>query len=140
MFQEIYLEIKSNLKELKFTVKSLQHFAWLLAVAWLIIYWFKALIWSDQLFLLPPVILVITSFIWPKILKPFYWLWMALAFILGAIISRLILVIMFFGGLLPIRFLAQIFGVKFIDRSFRQDLPSYWQDRDVKGGSLEQPF
>ncbi len=140
MIQEIFIEIKTNLKELKFTFKSLQHFAWLLAVAWLVIYWFKALIWSDQLFLLPPVILVGISLIWPKILKPFYWLWMALAFILGAIISRLILVVMFFGGLVPIRFLARIFGVKFIDRSFRQNKTSYWQDRVIKEGSLEQPF
>ena len=62
----------------------------------------------------------------PIILKPIQKVWMSLALILGWIMTRVILSLMFYLVFFPIGLLARIFGKDFLDRKRDVDIKSYW--------------
>ena len=65
----------------------------------------------------------------PKILKPIYKVWMTFAFIFGWIMTRLILIILYYTVITGTAILARIFGKDFLNlkTNYRE---SYWNDRD----------
>ena len=65
----------------------------------------------------------------PKVLKPIYKVWMTFAFIFGWIMTRLILIILYYTVITGIAILARIFGKDFLNlkTNYRE---SYWNDRD----------
>ncbi len=68
------------------------------------------------------------GFAWPARLVPLYRLWMGLAVVLGALVSRLLLALVFYLTVTPIGLLARMAGKDFLDLR-RGDRPSYWQRR-----------
>ena len=62
----------------------------------------------------------------PQILKPVQKVWMALALVLGYIMTRVILTIVFFGMMLPVGLLRRAFGGDPMRRAFGTDETSYW--------------
>lgn len=68
----------------------------------------------------------------PRILKPFQKAWMILALCLGAVVSRIILVILFYVVVTPIGLMTRALGKDFLDRRFGTASQSYWVTR--KGG------
>jgi hypothetical protein len=62
----------------------------------------------------------------PIILKPIQKVWMSLALILGWIMTRVILSLMFYLVFFPIGMLARIFGKDFLDQKRDTDIKSYW--------------
>jgi len=68
----------------------------------------------------------------PEILLPLQKLWMALAVILGFIMTRVILSILFFVVVTPIGFAAKIFGKDFLDEKIDRKKESYWHYREKK--------
>lgn len=82
-------------------------------------------------FLLSPgALLVSLSLGAPRALKPIYVGWMAMAFVLGLIVSTLILVMFFFLVITPIAFLARLFGKDFLSLKLNPQATSYWRTRD----------
>lgn len=140
MLKDIISEFKFNLNKLSYSVVKLRQFSFVLPTGWAIIYWFKFGFFLSPNFVLPPVLFLVIGFFVPLWLKPFFWLWMVLSLAFGAVVSRFVLTVLFFVVLWPINVIAKLFGVKFIDRSFRHQKASYWQDVSVNSGSLEQPF
>ncbi len=70
--------------------------------------------------------------LFPNIVKPFHTGWMFLSLVLGWIISRVIVVIVFFLVVTPIGIIARVFGKQFIDAKFRSDQKSYWIPKEKK--------
>ena len=68
----------------------------------------------------------------PVILKPLHKAWMTLAILLGWVVSRLILSILFFVILTPLRLISLIFGKRFLELRIDKGSPSYWNIRDDK--------
>lgn len=78
----------------------------------------------------------------PRGLRMTYWLWMAGAILLGWVVTRVILIVVFFGIVTPLRAIARVFGKKFLE-SDEPTLPgSYWHKREgpAARASYEQQF
>ena len=69
------------------------------------------------------------SIILPKILKPIYLVWMIFALILGWIMTRLILSLLFFVIITFIRLIAGILGKSFLELNQSKESKSYWNHR-----------
>lgn len=62
----------------------------------------------------------------PGILKPLHKIWMILAIIIGWIMTRVILIILFYLIVTPIGLFAKIFRKEFLDLEFSKNANSYW--------------
>ncbi len=74
---------------------------------------------------------VILSFIAIPVLRPFHKLWMMLALLMGFVMSRVILILLYYIVLTPIGLLARIVGKKFMPLSFDKNAATYWEKRDI---------
>jgi hypothetical protein len=72
---------------------------------------------------------VILAFISIPILRPFHKLWMMLALLMGFVMSRVILTILYYIVLTPIGLFAKIVGKKFIPLGFDKNAATYWEKR-----------
>lgn len=77
-------------------------------------------------FLIFSVIILFLGLIAPALLKPIQKVWMSLAIFIGWLVTRLILIILFYFVVTPIGILARIFGKRFLDIKFKRDVDSYW--------------
>lgn len=73
---------------------------------------------------------VILSFIAILVLRPFHRLWMMLALVMGFVMSRVILTLLFYIILTPIGLIARIFGKKFMPLGFDKTVDTYWEKRE----------
>jgi len=76
------------------------------------------------------VLFFIFVFIMPNFLKPIYVSWMKLAFILGWINTRLILIIIFYLVLTPISIVIELLRIDLLDRRIDKDKNSYWHKKE----------
>ncbi len=65
----------------------------------------------------------------PYLLKPFYWIWMILATILGWVMTRVILSLLFYLILTPIGLIGRLFGKQFVELRWDKSKKSYWNYR-----------
>lgn len=79
-------------------------------------------------FYLAGTVILLTGLLATNLLKPLYWLWMRLAFILGWINTRIILLIIFYLIFTPIGIAIKLFGVDLLERKIETERESYWQD------------
>ena len=92
--------------------------------------------WKDRdvfpIFLGVSVGFIVFGLILPAVLKPIQKVWMTLALLLGWVMTRVILSVMFFLLFLPISQLAKLFGKDFLDQKIKPDARSYWILREPK--------
>lgn len=74
---------------------------------------------------------VIFSVIATTVLRPFHKLWMILALVMGFVMSRVILTLLYYLVLTPIGLLAKIVGKKFMPVGFDKSAATYWEKRSV---------
>jgi len=125
--------LKEEFKHIKETNKDFRKFGLtvgfvLVLIALLLFYFEKP---SAIYFVVIGVFLILSGFIYPKILGPLNKVWMGLAIVLGFIMSRVILTILFYFVLTPISFIARIFGKKFIVLKYDKSAKTYWEKRSV---------
>jgi hypothetical protein len=75
---------------------------------------------------------VILTLIAVSVLRPFHKLWMMLALLMGYVMSRIILTLLFYLVLTPIGIIAKIFSKKFMPLSFDKKAETYWEKRESK--------
>ena len=63
------------------------------------------------------------------LLKPLHKLWMTLAVLLGWLMTRIILIVLFYLVVTPIGLLARVCGKDFLNRDFDRKVNSYWIPR-----------
>jgi len=83
-------------------------------------------------FLTPGLLLVLLGAVAPKILKPVYLAWMTLAFVLGFVVSHVLLLFFFFCIVTPIGLVARWCGSDFLDLKLKSSAASYWVPRERK--------
>jgi len=78
----------------------------------------------------------------PSVLKPINKMWMTLAILMGWVMTRVILSILFYLGITPMGFIARLFGKDFLGLKFnKQTAKSYWIPKEkVKDQNYEKQF
>jgi Saxitoxin biosynthesis operon protein SxtJ len=77
-------------------------------------------------------LLILSGLIKPTILKPLNKAWMTLAILMGWVMTRVILIILFYIILTPTAFFAKIFKKNFLDLEIDKSKNSYWEIRERK--------
>jgi Saxitoxin biosynthesis operon protein SxtJ len=77
-------------------------------------------------------LLILSGLIIPIILKPLNKVWMTLAILMGWVMTRIILIILFFIVLTPLGLIAKLFGKDFLDLKIERSRKSYWEIRERK--------
>lgn len=87
---------------------------------------------SFEIFLISGLVLLVLGLTIPVVLKPVYWIWMVLAVILGWIMTRVILSLLFYIVITPIGLFSRLFGNKFLDLKWDKSKDTYWNYRNTK--------
>ncbi len=94
------------------------------------------------IFFTPGFALCFLGFAIPYLLKPIYWIWMIFATILGWVMTRVILSLLFYVILTPIGLIARLFGKQFVELRWDKSKKSYWNYRSGMPvtGNYEKQF
>ena len=125
--------IRDELKKLKTGPGDLRKFGLLVGGVFILLacwFWLRHKPFSLYLFL-PAVPLLGLGLVWPRSLKWVYLGWMALAFVVGHLVSTLLLTLFFFFVVTPLGWLARCLGQDFLSREWDRQAPSYWLPRDL---------
>ena len=76
--------------------------------------------------LLPAALFFISGLFLPSLLKPVFKVWMAFSVVMGYMMTRIIMVFIFYLIVTPIGFIASLTGKKFLDMKIDKGVNSYW--------------
>ena len=123
--------IKDEIKNIKQSPKDLRKFGLTVGTVLLLIAFF--LIWKHGpfqfYFLYIGAFLVLAGFLFPSILRPLNKAWMTLAVLLGWVMTRVILSLLFYLVITPISLIARISGKHFLDLKIDKTRATYWEKR-----------
>jgi hypothetical protein len=123
MFEEI--------KNIRTSIKDFRSFGITIGIILLVIAGFLFIKEKEsyQVFLYIAVALLGLGYIIPAILKPIYIVWMVFALILGWLMTRVILILVYYIILTPIGIITKLFGEDFLKLK-KSNVGSYWNTRD----------
>ena len=124
--------IREEIRQLKTGPRELRKFGLLVgAVFALLGIWFW---WRDKArypyFFVPGAVLMVLGGIAPSALRLIYVGWMTVAFLLGFVVSNILLTLFFYVVVTPIGLLARLAGRDFLNRKLDAKAKSYWIMRD----------
>ena len=84
----------------------------------------------------------IVAQIFPILFLPIQKIWMAFAVVMGFVMTRVILTLLFYIVITPISFISKIFGKDFLSLKIEKEKKSYWnlRDEEYKQSSTEKQF
>jgi hypothetical protein len=139
-------DVRADLRQLDTSVKTLRRFG-ILVGGVLLGFTLGALILHGSLSIPMWVVgvlgalLVGSALIRPNSLKVVQRYWMGFAFAIGWLVSRVILIVLFYGIVTPIGLVARLTGKKFLDIRFRDGGKSYWvQKNKMDDADYERMF
>jgi|TARA_Y100000310_G_scaffold49327_1_gene45626 hypothetical protein len=128
-----------EIKNIKSEKSDLRKFGITVGIILIIVVGF--LFWKEkesfQILLTAGVVLLILGLTIPVILKPIYWVWMVFATILGWLMTRVILTLLFYVILSPIGLIARLLGKQFLDLKLNHLQQSYWSMRTVEPSNTQ---
>ena len=65
----------------------------------------------------------------PIVLKPIYKVWMSFAVVMGFVMTRVILTILYFGMFTPVALIARLLGKDLLDEGWDKNATTYWVKR-----------
>lgn len=74
---------------------------------------------------------LVLGLVLPRWLKIVYKIWMSLTVIIGWVMTRVILTVLFYFVVTPISLLMRLFGRNLLDIRFESSAPSYWIPRKI---------
>lgn len=83
---------------------------------------------------------LMTAIIYPRLLGWFYRVWVAFGELVGAIISRIILFLLFYLLFTPVALVLRVLGKDLLHKKLDKKAPSYWIDRETQPGTLKNQF
>jgi hypothetical protein len=124
--------IRKEIKSLKIDKKTLRNFGLTFFVVLIVmaayVYWKGHSSWPW--FIGVGGIFLTLGLFFPFILKPFYKVWMALAFLLGWIMTRVILTLAFFLIFVPMGFVLRMLGKDLLDQKIDRNASTYWRKHE----------
>jgi len=134
-----------EIKNIKSEKSDLRNFGIIIGIVLLIISGF--LFWKEkesfQIFLAIGITLFLTAIAIPASLKPVYWIWMIFAIILGWVMTRVILSLLFYVVFTSIGLTLRFFGKQFLELRLDKSKESYWNFRTeehLKKENYEKQF
>ena len=120
-----------EIKNIRLVEKDLKNFGFIIGIVLLLFGLFLLYRRTDYFIYFVSVGLILLSlfYIAPKVLKPIYKVWMTCAVIIGWIMTRLILSLLFFSIITGIAILTRIIGKDFLNLK-NNNKGSYWNNRD----------
>jgi len=122
------------MSRIKITKEEIRKFGIVIGIILLIIG--VILLWKRNIYY--PILMIMGIFLFvgglsiPIILKPIYIIWMIFATIMGWLMTRFILSLLFYGLITPISLIARLMGKKFIYLRWDKINNSYWNYRSNK--------
>jgi hypothetical protein len=83
-------------------------------------------------FIAPGALLFVAGLVMPRCLKRIYVLWMAFGFMLGAVVSKIILTVFYFLVMTPIGLIARLCGQDFLSLKQNPAVTSHWVMRPAE--------
>jgi len=121
--------IRKELKSLRIDRKTLRNFGLLFCVVLSLIaglsYWKGSSNWPW--FIAGSGLFLILGLFLPFLLKPFYKVWMIFAFLLGWVMTRIIVTLTFFLIFAPVGFVFRIMGKDLLNEKIDRNASTYWQ-------------
>lgn len=128
-----------EIKKIKSGKKELKEFGLVVGLVFLLIGVF--LLWKRiehfYYFLTIGFVLVFFGLLFPLALKPLQKVWMTLALILGYIMTRIILGVLFYTIVTPIGIFTKLLGKDILDTDFKMKKDSYWIPKDKSYSNKE---
>lgn len=127
-------DVKEEIIHLEISKKILRKFGLLVGGVFLLIGYWVYHSYQNPIFIIiltAGASLIISGLLFPTALSSVYKIWMGLAFALGWLMSRVLLLILFYLVLTPISLIARLAGKSFLDRNFNEKRDSYWVVRDI---------
>jgi hypothetical protein len=121
-----------EIRAIRSTKKELRQFAVVMAVACAAAAALLLLRRKDYwyIFLLISVLFITIRFTFPMLLLPVQKAWMALAVVMGWVVSRIILSVLYFAAFTATGLIGRMFGKKFIELEIDKTRGSYWIGRE----------
>ena len=124
---KVFASILDEIKKIKSTRKELREFGIVMGcffgiLGGLLFWRHRPFLWAAGL----SAAFFVFGFLIPAALKPLQKAWMTIAVMMGFVMSRVILSILFFLVLSPLGILSRLSGKKHLDLTFRKPDPTYW--------------
>lgn len=134
-----------EIKNIKSDKKELKNFGVTIGIVLALI---GTVLWWRDKDIYPQVLLIaavffLAAFTAPVLLKPFQKIWMTLAVVLGWVMTRIILGILFFIVFTLIGVTGRLLGKQFLEMGIDKNAQTYWQFRqntEVKREDYERQF
>jgi len=134
-----------EIKNIKSKKSDLRNFGITVGIILLVISCF--LFWKEkesfQIFLTIGISLFFTAIALPSVLKPVYWIWMIFGVILGWLMTRVILTLLFYVVFTSIGLTLRFFGKQFLELRWDKSKESYWNykiKKKYKKSDYERQF
>ena len=125
------MSILQEIRDIKSLRKDLYHFGLTMGIFFALLAGLLA--WKGKTtfpaFTVLSILFLLLGFIKPLWLKPVQKVWMALAVLMGWVMTRVILSILFFLVLTPVSLISRTLGGKFLDIDFKKEIATYWRYR-----------
>ncbi len=126
------MHILDELKKIPSTPKDLRKFGWTLGIIFGLLG--ALLMWKGRplgpYFGGAAVFFLFFGTILPVFLRPFQFVWMGLALMMGSITSRVILALLFVGIIIPIGVITRLSGIDFMSKKKKKNISSFWTVRE----------
>lgn len=89
------------------------------------------------------IIVLLLNMIWPPIYKPFAFFWLGLSFLLGTVMSKVILSLIFFIIVTPVALIRKLLGDDPLKlRAWKKNADSAFRERDMTftARDVEKPY
>lgn len=89
------------------------------------------------------IVLLLLTMIWAKLFRPLAGLWFGLSLVMGTVVSKIVLSILFFGLVTPIGVIRRLLGADPLQlKKWKKDRSSVFQVRggQVQPKDLEKPY
>ena len=124
MFEEIK-NIKTGKEDLKSFGITIGIILFIVAI---VLFYYDNLLFQN--FLIFSTTFIVLGLTVPLILKPIYLIWMIFAVILGWVMTRVVLSVVFYFIITPISIITKLIGEDFLSLK-KIDSDSYWNQRDI---------
>jgi len=124
--------IREEIRQLETGKRELRKFGLLVGAVFTLLgiwFWWRGK-GSYPYFLAPGAVLVVLGTVAPRVLRLIYVGWMSLAFLLGFVVSNILLTLFFYVVVTPIGLIARLAGKDFLNRKLDAQTESYWIIRD----------
>ncbi len=83
---------------------------------------------------------ILIAFIAPSLLTGFYKIWVKFGELIGGVISKLILLLLFYAIFTPVALVLKLLGKDLLHKRLDSKASTYWEEREEQPGSLKNQF